>query len=102
MAGLVGRPRFYPVPATTRAVRRIGLRPHVPLISRFYVAMDDVPVVGVTQRSGNLSRELVGIVDGKLLVTPQPLAQALALYLRHDVEMEPAVGFVKNYPQDVV
>jgi hypothetical protein len=41
--------------------------------------------VGVTQRVGHLTRNLQGVGDGQLPLAVEPLAQRLALDIRHDV-----------------
>src|SRR6185503_17063759 len=54
------------------------------------VTMDDVLVVRVVERVGGLARDAKRIVDRKLIFTPEPLAQGLALDIRHGEPEVPA------------
>ena len=47
-------------------------------------------LVGVVERVGHLPGEPDRILDRKLALAPEPLAQALALDVRHGVPEEPA------------
>jgi hypothetical protein len=66
----------------------------------------DVPVdhavpVGVVERRGHLARDADGLVHRKLLLAVQPVAERLALDVRHDVEQE-RVGLARvEQRQDV-
>jgi len=49
-------------------------------------------LVGVVERAGRLPRDLERVLDGKLALPPEPVAETLALDERHR-EPEPAAGF---------
>ncbi len=50
------------------------------------VAVDDAVLVGVLQRVGDLASDTERIVDGKLLLALEPVAERFAVDERHHVE----------------
>ncbi len=60
-------------------------------VLRLDVAVDDLAVVGVLQRFGRLADDAEGVLDGKLVLPDEPVADGLALDERHDIIKE-AVG----------
>jgi hypothetical protein len=59
-------------------------------ILRLYVAMDDLPAVGIIQRLGHLPCDPDGLLDRQLKIPAQALAQGLALDERHGKPEHPA------------
>jgi hypothetical protein len=70
-------------------------------VLRLDVTVDHSAGVSIAQCVGHLPGDLQGVVQGQLLLPLQPVAQRLALHVRHDVEQEVAglAGVVER--QDV-
>ena len=60
-------------------------------VLRLDVAVDDLALVGVLQRFGRLADDPEGVLDGKLVLPDEPVAERLALDEGHDI-VEEAVG----------
>jgi hypothetical protein len=56
--------------------------------------MHDILLVREVERVCYFSRDLNGVVDGKLFLAIEPIAERFPLDVRHDVEQE-AVGFAR-------
>ena len=57
----------------------------------FDIAVDDAVLVGVFEGVGRLGRDPNDVGDGKLAFPDEPMAEGLALYVRHHI-VEETVG----------
>ena len=63
--------------------------------------MDDALAMGVVEGTGHFPRESQGVINGKLLLARQAIAERFTRHIRHDVIEEAVGGAGVDQPQNV-